>query len=133
MSSSEKVEDPLQTLQDRYPDPVDVQRMEALLSTPSLSGGKKFDRSDWMESGMKKIGNWISEASSGRVKLVNALYKIADLEGAVEQDEAYDTDEADPASISELNEHLKGGRNIIFYGAPGTGKSHTLELSLIHI
>lgn len=127
LSSSDKVEDPLQTLQDRYPDPVDVQRMEALLSTPSLSGGKKFDRSDWMESGMKKIGNWISEASSGRVKLVNALYKISDLEGAVEQDETTGKAEAETAADKDANQHLKGGRNIIYYGAPGTGKSHTLE------
>lgn len=126
LSQSNQVRDPLAVLTEILPDPVDLQRMEALLSDPSLSGGKKFDRStDWMESGMKRIGNWISEASSGRVKLVKALYHIEDLDEAIAQ--------SDPISLSleptalKMRERINGGLNFINYGAPGTGKSHKIS------
>lgn len=75
--------------------------------------GKGLDRiSDWKESILFKVAGFAATASSGRVQLVEALGKIG-----LRFDEL----------VKSVVERKTGGENLIFYGAPGTGKSYAVR------
>lgn len=76
--------------------------------------GRKLDRStDWQESTVLKTGNLVAAASAGRINFIRALEaggigsEIADAQ-------------LNPTSVP-------GGKNVIYYGAPGTGKTYGIE------
>lgn len=106
------------------PDPLDRQRLEKFLSDPHWGGmvntngviSKKLNRNDWVDSPVKRIANFIAEASSYRPHMVVAL-------------------EAARITNADLVQRLPPSRtpsaivaeNTLYFGAPGTGKSKTIR------
>lgn len=122
---------PRDVLKDQFPNNDDAELMDRFLSDADWSGiksdkgaGRKFDRStDWMNSGVLKVGNWVASASAHRDKLVRGLYEIEDLDDAIRPKAQDGIADAKPYSGSRV----VGGSNFINYGAPGTGKSHKIK------
>lgn len=119
----------LDAIDTTLPDAGDSSRMLKFLTEPKWSGmadddgkvGRKLDRSsDWQESAVLKTGKMIAAANAGRFKLVRALAKA----GIQTDDLVLGQPVPDVAAGQDEVERLTGGANILFYGAPGTGKSH---------
>lgn len=107
----------------------DRERMRRFLSDPEWSGladaqgnvGRKLNRStDWQESAVLKTGRMIAAANAGRLKLIRAMVKA----GIGSEDVRVKSPVYAPAQSEAEAARLAGGENILFYGAPGTGKSH---------
>lgn len=89
-------------------------------------GNKKLDRpSDWKESILYKVAGFIAAASSGRDRLLK-VFAIINL--------TYDKLEFGPeeertetSGGKSVIKRKTGGENLIFYGAPGTGKSYAVR------
>jgi hypothetical protein len=80
--------------------------------------GRKLNRStDWQESAIIKTGALVAAASAGRVNLIRAIEQAGF--GA-------DLIEVAPSSPPTATSVIIG-ENVIFYGAPGTGKSNRVE------
>ena len=98
---------------------LDRERMLKFFTDPAWSGlasGRKLNRStDWLESVVFKTGKMVAAANAGRLKLIRALVKA----GVSKSD-------VNVVSTSAIvtGARVTGGENILFYGAPGTGKSH---------
>lgn len=76
--------------------------------------GKKLDRpNDWQDSAIKKTGGFLSEATANRVSLIRAI-EAAGLNSQM-------------IVAQNATSSIPVGENIIFYGAPGTGKTHRIE------
>lgn len=131
LSARTQAEAPRAVLESMFDNALDVERMDHFLSDPAWSGigtdtggGRKFDRStDWMSSGVLKVGNWVAAAASGRDKLVTGLYTIEDLDDAITQLPPGRAVAAPAPAAGSVT----GGKNIIYYGAPGTGKSYRVD------
>ena len=100
-----------------------------LVSDPEWSGmrtedgaiGKKLNRpTDWQESAVLKTGGLVAAASAGRVKLIVAINDAGFGADLIEV-----TPKGSPF-IFPSSTHT-GGKNVIFYGAPGTGKSKKVK------
>ncbi len=122
----------LSALKKILPDNKDLNLMNKFLGDAKWSGigaengggGRKFDRStDWMNSGLQKVGNWIASASTGRDKVVRALYEVEDLESALVQVKQ----DASLTLTQASTRNSKGGVNQIYFGAPGTGKTYKID------
>ena len=103
------------------------ERFMRFLSDGKWSGvSKTLERSDWPISAIVSAGGWLANASTRRGELSVALAKspvFNDLKQFVGPD-----GQAASLPISEVSvPALKGGENVIFYGAPGTGKSNKVE------
>ena len=89
-------------------------------------GNKKLDRSsDWKESILYKVAGFIAAASSGRVKLLKVFAAIN-----LTYDKLHFGPEEERPETSggkSVIERKTGGENLIFYGAPGTGKSYAVR------
>lgn len=109
----------------------DIDNLFRFVSDPDWSGmrgsdgnvGKKLNRStDWQESAILKTGGMVAAASAGRINLIRAIASTgltsADFQPA-------STPSSTP--VIEIGAAAIRGRNIIFYGAPGTGKSHRVD------
>jgi hypothetical protein len=101
-------------------------RILKFVSDPDWSGmrkddgtiGRKLNRStDWQESAIIKTGALVAAASAGRVNLIRAIEQAGF--GA-------DLIEVAPSSPPTATSVIIG-ENVIFYGAPGTGKSNRVE------
>jgi hypothetical protein len=99
------------------PDPADQAAMDKFVSDPEWSGiedGRKLNRpTDWQESAVLRTGGMVAAASAGRVNLIRAIEHAgfgANLVNVIGQSGA-----------------CAGGENVIYYGAPGTGKSHLVN------
>ena len=99
------------------PNPADQAAMDKIISDPEWSGiedGRSLNRSsDWQESAILRTGGMVAAASAGRVNLIRAIERAgfgANLVKTIGQ-----------SGI------CSGGENVIYYGAPGTGKSHAVE------
>ncbi len=106
------------------PDPNDQNMMTKFVTDPQWGGGidKKFNRTsdDWRDSAVKKVGNLVSEASADRIPVIAAIADAGLSANFVSYSPVAPTSTA-PASSTSLK--LFAGENVIFYGAPGTGKS----------
>ena len=75
---------------------------------------------------IQSAGGWLAVASARRGELAIALSKSAifeELMSAASKDHR-NIEESEDTSLSTF---LTGGENVIFYGAPGTGKSHRID------
>ena len=132
-------EDPNQVINDMFSDTQDRENFKKFLSDPLWSGiaaekgggGRHFDRStDWMNSGLLKTGNWVAAAASGRDKVVRALYEVSDLTDAIQIQD--DVEVAGHFEFGEDQVELNydkatGAKNYLYYGAPGTGKTYSIN------
>jgi hypothetical protein len=81
---------------------------------------KDLTRNDWIESATLFVGGWLAAAAERRPKLAIALALDPTIDKMLEA--------AVDASIPDTTHaRLQGGENVIYYGAPGTGKSHAVE------
>lgn len=99
------------------PDPADQAAMDKFVSDPEWSGiedGRKLNRSsDWQESAILRTGGMVAAASAGRINLIRAIEHAGF--------------GANLVKISGQSGACSGGENVIYYGAPGTGKSHAVD------
>lgn len=99
------------------PDPADQAAIDKFVSYPEWSGiedGRKLNRSsDWQESAILRTGGMVAAASAGRINLIRAIEHAGF--------------GANLVKISGQSGACSGGENVIYYGAPGTGKSHAVE------
>lgn len=98
-------------------EPADRTKMEKFISDPEWSGiadGRRLNRStDWQESAILRTGGMVAAASAGRINLIRAIENAGF--------------GADLVKARDLSGAGAGGENIIYYGAPGTGKSHLVN------
>lgn len=114
-------------------DPQNKKKMLKVVTNYSTWNGAKYiSRKDFWESAIYKTFNIYQSRSD-----IHSLINYLDTEGISSEDELknnhlyHDTykiiekalSQEDGINVSTANT-LKGGRNIIFYGAPGTGKSY---------
>ena len=116
----------LDSLKNVLEDQQNRERILKFVSDPDWSGmrkddgtiGRKLNRStDWQESAIIKTGALVAAASAGRVNLIRAIEQAgfgANLINVVPS--------SPPTATSMII-----GENVIFYGAPGTGKSNRVE------
>ena len=124
--TTEEKEAFLKSVQSIIPTKEQVDRFIRFVTDPDWSGmrkddgtiGRKLNRStDWQESAILKTGGLVAAASAGRVNLVRAIETAgfgADLIVSTPQYGATKT-------------FAQGGENVIYYGAPGTGKTNTID------
>lgn len=105
--------------------PQDLVKMKNFISDPEWSGmadaqgnvGRKLNRStDWQESAILKTGGLVAAASAGRINFIRAIEHAGF--------------GSDLVTVEGPKNKGSGGENIIFYGAPGTGKSHRVNKSV---
>lgn len=109
-----------------FPVELDRDRFLKFVTEPDWSGmrkedgsiGRKLNRStDWQESAILKTGGLVAAASAGRVNLIRAI-----------ETAGYGADLVETkAAVSVSKSHSIFGENVIFYGAPGTGKSNRVD------
>ena len=121
----------LQSVQDVFTAEQDRTRFLKFVTDPDWSGmrneegkiGRKLNRStDWQESAILKTGGLVAAASAGRVNLIRAIEAAgfgADLVETV-------------PVIHDATPYSGKGENVIFYGAPGTGKSNRVDRKIKH-
>ena len=76
--------------------------------------GRKFNRAqdDWMESALLKVGGLVAASNAGRDKIVAAIL---------------DSGLCSRILSPSISTNTIKGENVIFYGAPGTGKSYKVR------
>ena len=107
-------------------DATDIARFNRFLDDPGWSGiAKKLNRTDWIVSAVQTTGQWLAVGAARRGELVAALAKQSKIEPLLQAV----IKEAIPAvtPVIATGIRLTGGNNTIYYGAPGTGKSHTVD------
>lgn len=118
-AGNEAADNFLEAIAEVLPNAQDRVRMERFISDPEWSGmadadgniGRKLNRStDWQESAILKTGGLVAAASAGRINFIRAIEHAGF--------------GSDLVSVQGAALTGTGGENIIFYGAPGTGKSH---------
>lgn len=96
--------------------------------SPSWSGvSKQLSRTDWAESAIVYVGEWLAVGAARRGKLAEALARDPSIDGLIET--AIESAMSSPPAAENTTSlpRLKGGENRIFYGAPGTGKSYAVD------
>lgn len=103
------------------------ERFLKFLTDSKWSGvSKTLERGDWTISAIVGAGGWLANASTRRGELSIALAKsdaFDDLMQISGFNNQSPTPTASPVSVAPLT----GGENVIFYGAPGTGKSNRVN------
>lgn len=107
--------------------PEEQDRFLRFLSDSSWSGvSKTLERGDWPVSAIVGAGGWLANASTRRGELSIALAKSEAFEELMQI--AGSTIKTTPLPSGKTTvPTLKGGENVIFYGAPGTGKSNRVD------
>lgn len=93
----------------------------------SSNDGKKLNRGDWMESVLYKAGGLVAASSAGRAGILEVLEKTG-----IDPNSLHfvsNQQEQNTLIIENNSTRKTGGINRIYYGAPGTGKSYTVEKS----
>ncbi len=87
---------------------------------------KTLERGDWAITAIQSAGGWLAVASARRGELAIALSQSSEFERLMT--EASDSHQSEQEAKEKLgSKSLTGGENVIFYGAPGTGKSNRVE------
>lgn len=107
------------------------ERFKLFLKDGKWSGvNKTLERTDWLVSAVVVAGQWLANAATRRGELAVALSDSKIFEPHMESAIAIANSKLPtPAPKIDLitAEIVDGGRNLIFYGAPGTGKSHHVD------
>lgn len=103
----------------------DVEKVRRFLTEGEWSGirgaksGKKLNRNDFGESAIISHLGLLAAASSGRMPIVKLIPRSGiRLE---------DFTEIPKFSVAPVEGRVTGGQNVIYFGAPGTGKSYSIE------
>jgi hypothetical protein len=106
---------------------VEKERFLLFLSNSSWSGvAKTLERTDWAISAIQSAGGWLAVASARRGELSIALAESNDFEYLMQT--ATHSHAALKKPLSQVSvSPITGGENVIFYGAPGTGKSNRIN------
>ena len=86
--------------------------------------GKTLERTDYIGAAVKKSFKFISEMSSKLNKCIDAYMNNLEFRALVNK-AAIRPFSARPTIMAELPS--KAGENIVYYGAPGTGKSYAID------
>lgn len=81
---------------------------------------KDLTRNDWIESATLFVGGWLATAATRRPELAIALAADPTIDKMLER-------VVDASLPDAPHTRLRGSENVIYYGAPGTGKSHAVE------
>lgn len=106
---------------------VEKERFTKFLTDKNWSNvNKTLERPDWLAAAVATVGGWLAQASERRGALSIALERSVEFESVVEQFIAgEDPDRTDVDSSVGQSDVV--GCNVIFYGAPGTGKSYLVN------
>lgn len=115
-----------------FADKEDRERFEKFLGSKGKQGwsgiSKELSRGDWLTSAIPFVGEWLAVGAAERGELVLALAADPAIESGLEEaiEKAGQDDEQDAGldQFGDESSRVAGGENILFYGAPGTGKSH---------
>ena len=103
--------------------PKNIKRFKLFLSDTSWSGlSKKLDRSDLLTSAIVHAGDWLNYASDRRGELSIALLETPEANSIISKALISPENKSTPVITP-----ITGGRNLIYYGAPGTGKSYAIK------
>lgn len=106
---------------------IEQERFLKFLADSKWSGvSKTLERGDWTISAIVGAGGWLANASTRRGELSIALAKSDAFNDLMQISGSNGQSPTPPTSAVSLAA-LKGGENVIFYGAPGTGKSNRVE------
>ena len=98
------------------PDTDSIWRFVRFLYDATWSGvTKSLDRADILENSCAKQADWLVVAHEEHGRLIGILADDADLSDEIGK------------WVSKRKEFKSGGENILFYGAPGTGKSDEIQ------
>lgn len=108
--------------------PEDQERFLRFLQDAKWSGvAKTLERSDWRMAAIVGAGKWLANAATRRGELADALADSEIFEREMAREIA-DASAMPPVSAgAAVAMAASGGRNLILYGAPGTGKSHRID------
>lgn len=110
--------------------PNEQDRFLKFLADHKWSGvSKTLERGDWPVSAIVGVGDWLANASTRRGELSIALAKSDAFEELMQLSDPANKTTVIPTSKASLPA-LKGGENVIFYGAPGTGKSNRVDAKI---
>ena len=107
--------------------PAEQDRFLKFLTDKAWSGvSKTLERTDWRSAAIQAAGQWLAVAAARRGELADALALSPHFD-ALMSIEAH----KEPLVGKEANgKPAEKGRNIIIYGAPGTGKSHLVDATV---
>lgn len=106
---------------------IEQERFLKFLADPNWSGvSKTLERGDWALSAIVGAGGWLANASTRRGELSVALAKSDAFDDLMQ---ISGSDDHSPNSSTRFfsDSALTGGENVIYYGAPGTGKSNRIN------
>jgi len=122
-----------QFLRSRFSDDqISLDRFKKFLEDPVWSGvSKQLSRLDWIEAAIQAVGGWLAVGAARRGELVQALASMPNIDEGLKT--AISESRSGNNSPRALGgERMLGGENILYYGAPGTGKSYTAKTSGDH-
>jgi len=107
------------------------ERFKLFLKDGKWSGvTKTLERTDWLVSAVVVAGQWLANAATRRGELAVALAdsKVFEIHMESAIADANSKLAVQPQQVAlPPTEIADGGRNLIFYGAPGTGKSYRVD------
>lgn len=110
---------------------VEQEYLYRFLADSAWSGvAKTLERGDWPITAIQSAGGWLAVASARRGELAIALSKSAEFERLMTAEAEHHKGDQELEEKPKA-EPLTGGENIIFYGAPGTGKSYRVDAEIV--
>ena len=107
-------------------DTTDITRFTKFLGNPNWSGvSKKLNRTDWIYSAVQTTGQWLAVGAARRGEMVAALAMKPEIDTLMKTVIESAIPTVTPKIVAK--KRLSGGNNTIYYGAPGTGKSYTVD------
>jgi len=93
---------------------------------PEWSGvTKTLERNDWFASAIISHGDWVNVAADRRGVLTEALMEDLSFETRLRR--VLEAARTGPVVTGAAIERVSGGGNLVYYGAPGTGKSYAIS------
>ncbi|MEP6355299.1 MAG: AAA family ATPase [Hyphomicrobiales bacterium] len=106
---------------------IEQERFLRFLSDKTWSGvGKTLERTDWSNNAILSTGGWLVNAADRRAMLAITMAESIEFEELMARD-LMQKKEGPKLGASLGPAAFKGGENVIFYGAPGTGKSNKVD------
>lgn len=109
-----------------YPDANDRAFLRKFFFDPNWSGlSKTLERNDWIASAIISNGEWVNVAADRRGELTEALTPEPSFETRLRR--VLEAARTGPIVTGAAIERVSGGSNLVYYGAPGTGKSFSIS------